>query len=298
VATPDSVDAVIDPCPLCGQRVADPVSSTPYNDIFAALRAQFGAGIDDELERRYSPSDNADEYRCTDCGLQYFSPMNPAGPDFYDALASSDRYYRSDRWEYSLALATAGDPPARVLDVGCGRGDFLALAMARSHSVMGVETNPDAHPYLEQQGIGFHSGDIADLDGQFDLICAFQVFEHLAAIDTLLMPALDRLAPGGTIFASVPNRQRLDAHPRLEPLDSPPHHVSRWSPAQFHELARRRNLQVDAVHRQRKSVASTLKVIAHRTVGRSRDMPGGPTWRGIARRASLANTMAVELRRG
>ncbi|MGI9600464.1 MAG: class I SAM-dependent methyltransferase [Acidimicrobiales bacterium] len=286
---------MIDPCPLCGQLTADPVSSTPYVDVFAALRAQFGDGIDESLEQRYTPAETADEYRCRTCGLQYFSPMNPGGPDFYAALASSDRYYRGDRWEYELALAAIPDATTRVLDVGCGRGDFLVQAGLQSESVVGAETNPDAHPHLRRRGIDFHPGDIADLDDQFDLICAFQVFEHLADVGQLLTPALDRLAPGGALFLSVPNRQRLAAHPRLEPLDLPPHHVSRWSPAQFDELARGRGLEVRAVHRQRKSLSSTVKVVLHRTVGRSRAVPGGPSWRGVLRRAPLANAMAVEL---
>lgn len=288
---------VIDPCPLCGQRLADPVSSTPYAVIFGALRDQFGAAIDAELEQRYSPAVTADEYRCQECRLQFFSPMNPGGPDFYAALAASDRYYRGERWEYELALAAIPPGAARVLDVGCGRGDFLMRARERTTSVMGAETNPDAHPHLVDRGLAFHAGDLADLEGQFDLICAFQVFEHLADVATLLRPSLGRLAPGGTLFLSVPNRLRLSAHPRLEPLDCPPHHVSRWSPAQFEQLADRHGLVPHALHRQRRTPTSAAKVMFHRTIGRSRKVPGGPTWRGIVRRARWANAMAVELRR-
>ncbi|MDH3707925.1 MAG: class I SAM-dependent methyltransferase, partial [Acidimicrobiia bacterium] len=246
------------------------------------------------LERRYTPTEAADEYRCGECGLQYFSPLNQGGPDFYDALASSDRYYRGERWEYPLALLAISGP-VRVLDIGCGRGDFLVQARAEGHAVMGAETNPDAHPFLDDRSIEWYAGDIAELDQTFDLVCSFQVLEHLESVATLMEPAIDRLAPGGVIFASVPNRQRLDAHPRLEPLDSPPHHVSRWSPAQFDVLAERHGLVVRAVHRQRKSLRAAAKVMVQRTVGRSRSVPGGPTWRGVVRRAPLANTMAVEL---
>lgn len=270
------------------------MSTTPYAEIFDALRARFGDGVDQALERRYSPVESADEFRCHSCGLQYFSPLNPGGPDFYAALASSNRYYRGDRWEYPLARR-ALPGPGRVLDIGCGRGDFLLQARADGHEVLGAETNPDAHPFLDDRAIPWHGGDVGALDETFDLVCAFQVLEHLESVATLIEPARDRLAPGGVLFASVPNRQRLDAHPRLEPLDSPPHHVSRWSADQFDVLAARHGLAVRAVHRQHKSPLSTAKVVAQRTVGRSRSVPGGPTWPGVLRRARLANTMAVEL---
>ncbi len=51
----------------------------------------------------------------------------------------------------------------------------------------------------------------------------------------------DRLRPGGFLCLSVPNRMRSRSA-QLAPLDCPPHHLTRWSPASLATIARRSGL--------------------------------------------------------
>ena len=151
------------PCPLCGGTNADPVTAHPYADSFAALRDRFGPSITSDLEAAYTPAPDAVLVECTRCGLQHFSPPNPGGPDFYAALAASGAYYGDDRWEYAIALAAGGDTP-RVLDVGCGRGDFLLQAQAAGADVLACETNPEAQTHLAERGIPIYGINYKDDD--------------------------------------------------------------------------------------------------------------------------------------
>ncbi len=289
---------MVDPCPLCGDRAASARASYSYARAFAALRDRFGPSITAELESRYSPEPEARLHECHSCGLWYFSPANAGGPDFYDALARSDRYYGVHRWEYGIALDLLS-PGATVLDVGCGRGDFLAGARDRGASVMAAETNPEAMAHLRARAIPNHAGTLATLDQRCDLVCAFQVLEHLPSALELASSMAARLAPGGRMLVSVPNRERLSALGQLEPLDMPPHHVSRWSPAQLLWLGERLGLELVAIRVQRRAPRAAAKVVYHRLRRGVVGLVPGSTEPGpvaTITRATLGNTVLAHYR--
>jgi SAM-dependent methyltransferase len=83
------------------------------------------------------------------------------------------------------------------------------------------------------------TGDLAEYSerhaGSFDAVCAFHVVEHLTDVVPFLRHMSRCLRPGGQVFLSVPNRARYYRKP-VEPLDCPPHHLSRWAPAQMRRL--------------------------------------------------------------
>ena len=80
----------------------------------------------------------------------------------------------------------------------------------------------------------------ADPDRRFDVVCAFQVLEHVADPLAFIAEAKARLNPGGLLFIGVPNRESYVGRLRDFPLDMPPHHVMRWSRRALAALACRR----------------------------------------------------------
>lgn len=126
-------------------------------------------------------------------------------PDAYFANADTDR----TRWEDLLRRASAVRPLAgRVLDVGCGRGNFLRF-VASAHPDLercGIELDPlraaEAHAADPQARIetGDAAAALAALPGRFDLITLWDVFEHLVDPRTVLCALAARLAPGGLLF--------------------------------------------------------------------------------------------------
>ncbi len=105
----------------------------------------------------------------------------------------------------------------RVLDVGCGAG-LLCEPLARlGGSVCGVDAAAEnvaaarAHAVDSRLPIDYRAGDIADPDfatalGQFDLVVSMEVVEHVADPALFIRALAARLAPGGLMILSTPNR--------------------------------------------------------------------------------------------
>jgi 2-polyprenyl-6-hydroxyphenyl methylase / 3-demethylubiquinone-9 3-methyltransferase len=139
----------------------------------------------------------------------------------------------------------------RVLDVGCGAG-LLAEPLARlGGDVTGVDAAAEniavasAHAADSGLSITYLHGDIAALDiGQFDLICAMEVLEHVADKAAFLSALSAKLAPGGLMILSTPNRtaaSRLLLVGAAEAVGMIPRGTHHWddfvTPQELEELA-------------------------------------------------------------
>ena len=101
----------------------------------------------------------------------------------------------------------------RALDVGCGAG-LLCEPLARlGAAVTGVDAAAEniaaasAHAAGGGLAIDYRCGEIGALDiGQFDLVCSMEVIEHVADKAAFVAALAARLAPGGLLVLSTPNR--------------------------------------------------------------------------------------------
>jgi SAM-dependent methyltransferase len=105
-----------------------------------------------------------------------------------------------------------------VLDVGCGRGEFLAMLQKAGIPASGVETNPLAVALGREAGLDIERGDgIAVLErrgaGSLGGVVAFQVVEHWPAGTTwaFLVAARRALKPGGVLIAETINTDSISA---------------------------------------------------------------------------------------
>ena len=70
-------------------------------------------------------------WRCVETGLEFCWPMLPGNTAFYEWVSGFETYYPGIRWEYRGSprrLERENFPDGKsfkVLDVGCGKGDFL-----------------------------------------------------------------------------------------------------------------------------------------------------------------------------
>ena len=99
-----------------------------------------------------------------------------------------------------------------ALDVGCGAG-LLCEPLARlGAEVTGVDAAPEliaaARAHAEGQGlaIDYRACGVEEVDGQFDLVTSMEVIEHVASPVDFLRSLAERLAPGGLLILSTPNR--------------------------------------------------------------------------------------------
>ncbi len=99
-----------------------------------------------------------------------------------------------------------------ALDVGCGAG-LLAEPLARmGATVTAIDAAPElievAREHSGAQGleVDYRAGAVEQLDGRYDLVTCLEVIEHVADPQSFLGALAERLAPGGLLILSTPNR--------------------------------------------------------------------------------------------
>ena len=127
---------------------------------------------------------------------------------FEDRFRGSDEEIRAKLRAYLPVFAGASD----VLDVGCGRGEFLALLQAEGVRATGVDANHEMVAVARERGLDVVESDaLAHLesvaDGSIGGLMAAQVVEHLepAHLMGLLATAFHKLRPGAPIVIETIN---------------------------------------------------------------------------------------------
>jgi len=99
-----------------------------------------------------------------------------------------------------------------ALDVGCGAGLVCEPLARLGADVTGVDAAPEnvaaAQAHAEGQGlpIRYVSDEVGALEGEFNLVTALEVIEHVTDPATFIAQLAARLAPDGLMILSTPNR--------------------------------------------------------------------------------------------
>ena len=127
---------------------------------------------------------------------------------FEDRFRGSDEDIRAKLRAYLPVFAGASD----VLDVGCGRGEFLALLQAEGVRATGVDANHEMVAVAREHGLDVAESDALEHlesmpDGSLGGLMAAQVVEHLepAYLMRLLATAFHKLRPEAPIVIETIN---------------------------------------------------------------------------------------------
>jgi SAM-dependent methyltransferase len=118
-----------------------------------------------------------------------------------------------------------------VLEVGCGQGS-LGARLAQHYRYLGVEPDQTSWAIANRRVSATGGGEVRNVafdalgDERFDLVCAFEVLEHIEDDATTLKEWATRLRPGGWLLLSVPAHQR-----RYARADEMAGHFRRYDPA-------------------------------------------------------------------
>lgn len=165
--------------------------------------------------------------------------------------------------------------PRSVLEIGCGQGAVGARLAERS-AYVGVEPDPQscavARRGIEPRGGVVVQGTTGDVEAgrTFDLVCAFEVLEHIEDDEEALRAWAKRMAPGGRLALSVP----ADQH-RFGPMDELVGHYRRYDEASLDACVTGAGLAVDSVVRYGWPLTYALEGVRNRVDRRRRADTGG-----------------------
>src|SRR3989338_1605658 len=117
----------------------------------------------------------------------------------------------------------------RILDIGCGSGDFLTHINSKVFEKYGVEVNPHGYEKCKRQGLKVFNGELKDIGfemGYFDVITMWHVLEHVDEPENLLIEVRRILKSGGLLIVATPNTDSWGFKLGLKDwfhLDSPRH---------------------------------------------------------------------------
>jgi glycosyltransferase involved in cell wall biosynthesis len=132
------------------------------------------------------------------------------------------------RYELVKRMLPAGI--SDVLEVGCGQG-ALGVRLAQRYRYLGVEPDQASWAVASERISAAGRGEVRNIavqdlgDSQFDLICAFEVLEHIEDDAAALKEWAGRLRANGWLLLSVPAHQR-----RYGPADELVGHFRRYDP--------------------------------------------------------------------
>ena len=166
---------------------------------------------------------------CEDCGLLYTTPK-PSDEKIGDYY-KSEVYYshqenkkgfiprvyeavKSVNLKHKIAIATQGKEPGRLLDIGCGVGDFLHFAEQNGWQCTGAEPSEDAASIAKKRIKTeiMLPKDLEQLpDESFDVITMWHVLEHVSDLQWQVNQLNRLLKKGGRLVIALPNFRSYDA---------------------------------------------------------------------------------------
>lgn len=166
--------------------------------------------------------------RCQDCSLLFTNPRpkeEKIGPyyDFPEYYSHEKNNKNLTQLIYSkvrnyavsekVKLITKLKGTGKLLDYGCGTGEFLSAANTQGWKVTGIEPTEKARTQANEllHGNVFENIDLLDKKKKFDVISLFHVLEHIHSLRKTVKTIITHLKSDGYIIIAVPNPTSFDA---------------------------------------------------------------------------------------
>jgi SAM-dependent methyltransferase len=182
-------------------------------------------------------------------GLHFFDPPAEGDEEFYTGFYG--RLLKRGLWRRDASRQEFADaarrvrPGDRVLDVGCGFGNFRhSVPQARYTGLdphfAGYSQSEDVRNEMLRDHLQAHAG-------TYDAVCAFQVIEHVREPLPLFAEMVQAARPGGLVIVTVPHIPSAMLRIPNFLMNAPPHHLTWWTANALSALAARSGATVEAI---------------------------------------------------
>ncbi len=140
-------------------------------------------------------------------------------PDYYEAGISRNylqKFWHQKRFSHIISELKNLSLQGKILDIGCHSGDLTNIIQEFTNCrVYGVDISQSSIEYAKKRfkKIEFFVADLSEnidsFNGNFEMITAFDVLEHILEIDKLLIKISHLISPGGYLMIGVPNENML-----------------------------------------------------------------------------------------
>lgn len=197
----DRLGQSLEPCPLCGQTVAQEWLSAP--------------------DRLHGRQQHYTLVRCPVCSIVWLrhppepDEMHHHYTDAYHKLISAAGETSPRRWQKHREKIAKYKESGSILDLGCSSGSFLGSFRDKSWELYGIEMSPEVAKIAEQAtGAKVFVGDVLEASfppESFDVVTCFDVLEHLYEPRRVMAKVAAWLKPGGIFYVFVPNIDSVEA---------------------------------------------------------------------------------------
>jgi 2-polyprenyl-3-methyl-5-hydroxy-6-metoxy-1,4-benzoquinol methylase len=154
------------------------------------------------------------------------------------------------KWEHEVTKEYLKDGQT-VLEVGCAHGAFLKKIneLYDLKESVGLELNESTPADSSKWKIvnQFVQDYQKENKGRFDIVCSFQVLEHIADVHGFIQAQIECLKPGGLLIISVPNNDSFIKNGDFC-LNMPPHHMGLWNTKSLKSLENIFSIQLVKFH--------------------------------------------------
>ncbi|OIO79735.1 MAG: hypothetical protein COZ98_05720 [Candidatus Omnitrophica bacterium CG_4_8_14_3_um_filter_43_15] len=154
-------------------------------------------------------------FRCLDCGTVFLgNDLNEeaikALYEYYGHSTYSDEISPITKLRYEEILDDFEKyrKNNRIIDIGCGAGDFMLSAANRGWQADGTEIAEEAIKLAASKGLEVIEGDAAFLEldkDRYDIATLSGVMEHVSDPEAIVSKIEHIVRPGGIIYITTPN---------------------------------------------------------------------------------------------
>jgi 2-polyprenyl-3-methyl-5-hydroxy-6-metoxy-1,4-benzoquinol methylase len=270
-------------CPIClntKNRLLYKVTSTEAAKHFLVthgLNNDKLTDIDNKIARLWNKK-TAAVVACKACGFAFADPFVSGDYEFYNLLPHSKGEGAENwKWEFDktykkIADITSNNNNLNLIEIGSSTGDFVKRIanLIPKKNILCLEHSEIGITSIRKAGIEAHSYKFNDL-GQndefakkFDIICLFQVLEHMDNLADTFKTFNTIARPGSHLFIGVPNGRKIKFNELNDALlDMPPNHIGRFNKKSFESLGKTFGWDIEEIAVEPFSSLDVMKTVMY-----------------------------------